>query len=415
MKNIWIFNHYIIPPTIEEGHRHVKFATQLSSRGYKLVLFYSSYLHRLKFNVIEGKQKYKIDEIDNVKYVGLKTRSYKGNKLSRVMNMIDYFIAMLKSNNIFENKINRPDIIIASSVHPLTCIAGIMMSRKLNVPCIVEIRDLWPLTLVEFGKIRSKSLIAKAMYSAEKWIYKNADKIIFTMEGGVDYVKEQGWLPVVDLTKIYHINNGIDLEKFNNQKVIYEYKDKDLDDDCIFKVIYTGSLGEANAPGFIIETSKELINYSQIKIIIFGDGSQKKQLQEYCRNNNISNIVFKGRVDKKYIPNILSKGNLNIFSGFDTDLYKYGISLNKLFDYFASGKPTLSNLKCGYDLLERYKCGETIKEYTPRAFAEGILNYYLMNEFEYNSYCKNALTAARDYDFKHLTTKLIDIVNSCDN
>src|SRR5690554_1429821 len=131
MKNIWIFNHYIIPPSIEEGHRHVKFANRLVERGYKPVLFYSSYLHRLKFNVIEGKQSFKIEEVDDVKYIGLKTRSYTGNKLNRVFNMIDYFVGMFKVSSALGKQINKPDVVIASSVHPLTCIAGIMISQKL--------------------------------------------------------------------------------------------------------------------------------------------------------------------------------------------------------------------------------------------------------------------------------------------
>lgn len=410
MKNIWILNHYIIPPSIEDGHRHVKFANQLVRRGYKPVLMYSSYIHRLKFNIIEGPEKYKINEIDNIKYIGFKTRSYKGNKLGRVMNMMDYFIAILKSTNITKNKVNKPDIIMASSVHPLTCVAGIMISKKLNIPCIVEIRDLWPLTLIEFGKVRRNSLIARVMFLGERWIYKNADKIIFTMEGGIDYIKEQCWDDVVDLKKVYHINNGIDLEKFNTQRKVYEYKDSDLDDNNTFKIIYSGSLGEANAPKIIIETAKQLIGYDQLKVIIFGDGSQKKILEEYCKNNNLSNVVFKGRVDKKYIPNILSKGDLNIFTGKHINLYKYGISLNKMFDYFASGKPTLSNIECGYNIIKKYKCGITVEGGSIEALTEGILKFYNMTKEEYNIYCKNALLAAEDFDFRVLTDKLEAVI-----
>lgn len=32
-----------------------------------------------------------------------------------------------------------------------------------------------------------------------------------------------------------------------------------------------------------------------------------------------------------------------------------------MFDYFASGIPTLSNMECGYDMLEEYNCGMTVK------------------------------------------------------
>ena len=77
-----------------------------------------------------------------------------------------------------------------------------------------------------------------------------------------------------------------------------------------------------------------------------------------------------------------------------------------MFEYFASGKPTLSNIKCGYDILEKYKCGITVNGGSAEALAEGILKFYNMPKEEYNIYCKNAFEAARDFDFIILTDKL---------
>ena len=46
-------------------------------------------------------------------------------------------------------KFQKPDVIMATSVHPFTCVAGILIAKKYHCPCVVEIADLWPLTLVE--------------------------------------------------------------------------------------------------------------------------------------------------------------------------------------------------------------------------------------------------------------------------
>ena len=143
---------------------------------------------------------------------------------------------------------------------------------------------------------------------------------------------------------------------------------------------------------------------------MFGDGYQKKELEKYVENNNINNVIFKGKVEKKYIPNILSKSNLNVFTGKHIYLYKYGLSLNKMFEYYASGKPTLSNIECGYDMLEKYNCGMTVKGGSPKALAEGILKFYNMPKEEYDMYCENALEAAQDFDFKILTDKLEKVI-----
>jgi len=81
-----------------------------------------------------------------------------------------------------------------------------------------------------------------------------------------------------------------------------------------------------------------------------------------------------------------------------------------MFDYFASGKPVVSNVECGYDMLEKYNCGITVKGGSAEALAEGILKFYNMPKQEYDTYCKNALRAAQDFDFKILTDKLEEVI-----
>jgi len=96
-----------------------------------------------------------------------------------------------------------------------------------------------------------------------------------------------------------------------------------------------------------------------IRFYIFGDGPERQYLENYIIENKITNVVFKGKVDKKYIPNILSKSNLNIFClEYLPNLFKYGLSPNKMFEYFASGKPVISNVECSYDMLKKYNCGK---------------------------------------------------------
>ena len=71
-----------------------------------------------------------------------------------------------------------------------------------------------------------------------------------------------------------------------------------------------------------------------------------------CKKETISNVIFKEKwVNPKYIPYILSKSNLNILNYIPNYIWKYGAIQNKLFQYLASGKPILSNLKMGYCLI----------------------------------------------------------------
>src|SRR5690606_22648673 len=113
---------------------------------------------------------------------------------------------------------------------------------------------------------------------------------------------------------------------------------------------------------------------------------------------------------KKYVPFLLSKSDLNILHFQQSSLKKYGASLNKLFEYFASGKPTISDCEFGYDLIKKYNCGFVVDNASPKQLADTIIQISKLPKEEYQIYCNNARLAAQDYDFKVLTKKLIDIV-----
>ena len=76
--------------------------------------------------------------------------------------------------------------------------------------------------------------------------------------------------------------------------------------------------------------------------LIWGDGDEREVLEQRVVDEHINNVVFKGRVEKKYIPYITSQADLNIAHNTPTELFRFGISFNKIFDYMAAGKPTLS-------------------------------------------------------------------------
>ena len=70
----------------------------------------------------------------------------------------------------------------ASSVHPLTMVAGIKIAKSLVFLAFVKY-DLWPESLVAYGIIKANPIL-KLLYTGEKWIYKNADAIVMTWKGG---------------------------------------------------------------------------------------------------------------------------------------------------------------------------------------------------------------------------------------
>ncbi|NLD48706.1 MAG: glycosyltransferase family 4 protein [Clostridiaceae bacterium] len=311
--------------------------------------------------------------------------------------------------------LERPDVIIGSSAHPLAAIAAIKLAKKYKCKAIVEIRDLWPESFVAYGLIKRKNPIMKLLYVGERWIYKKADKLIFTMEGGRDYIIKKGWDTgsggTVDLKKVFHINNGVDLEAFEYNREHYQIEDEDLNEDNVFKVVYAGSIRMVNKVSLLLDVAKILNEKGEynIKFLIWGDGDEKDELESRAKEEGLTNVCFKGRVEKKYIPYITSQSQLNIALGESLPLYRFGGSMNKMFDYLAAEKPILFTFKLGYSILDKYGTGIELSDSSPRSIADNILYFNNLPADDYNKYCVNSRGAAMDYDFVRLTERLIEI------
>lgn len=413
MKTVWIFNHYAAGMFISHGGRHYSFAKYLIKAGYKVRIFCASSLHNQDKNLIIDGRLYYEDICDNIPYVVIKCRSYSGNGWARILNIFDFYQGLHKTAKHFE----KPDVIIGSSVHPLACVAAIKLARRYHCKAIAEIRDLWPENIVTTGIRKSSSLAVQLLYRLEKWIYAMADEVIFTFEGGRDYIIDKAWDQdhggPVDLSKVHHINNGVDLEVFDYNREHYQLADPDLDDPAVFKVVYTGAVRFVNHLGALVDVAQVLLNEggANIKIIVYGEGNEREKLEQKCWQLALNNIVFKGAVEKKYIPYVLSRCDLNLIQALSLPSVNYGISQNKSFEYMASGKPILSAYSGKYDYIEDCGCGISLSSTDPEIYANAIIKFAQMPAGEYEGFCTRSREAAKEYDFALLTQKLIKLLD----
>ena len=408
MKDLWIFNHYATRMYEDSAGRHYWFAKNLVDNGYYTTIFCANTIHNSTktIPIVEGK--YTTSSISGIPFVFVKTVATASNGLKRVLNMLVFAYNLLNVSKKYVKKHKKPSMILASSVHPFTLLAGQIIAKRLKIPCICEIRDLWPESLVTYGIFRKRRLLLSFLYYCEKLIYRKADKLIFTMEGCKDYIIEKGWDKSsggpIDLNKIYHINNGVDLESFTYNQNHFILPDEDLDNPNIFTVVYVGSIRRANNLEILLDAAK-LTDCKQIRYLVWGSGDRLDALKKRCEDEQILNILFKGFVQKEFIPSIVSRADVNLINSEFLQVMRFGGSLNKMFDYFAAGKPIIQNVEIAYGLLERYSCGEIVMN-TPDATAKAVRKFFTMPKQQYLVYCENAKKAATDYDFPILTQKL---------
>jgi glycosyltransferase involved in cell wall biosynthesis len=414
-KNIWIWNHYATNMFKDQAGRHYWFAENLINKGYNPTVFCASTIHNSNENIDTGTQKYVSNKVNGIPFVFVKSPDYKGNGKTRIKNMIAFYRNIFPVAREYAKLHGKPDVILASSVHPLTLVAGIKIAKEFGIPCICEVRDLWPESIVAYGALKRNSVIARVLYQGEKWIYKKADSIIMTWEGGKDYIVNQGWDRHIDLAKVNHVNNGVVIDTFDNNTQKYKIIDSDLDNKDFKNVVYAGSIRKVNNLGMLLDAAKLIKDQGKadIRFLIYGSGDECELLKKRCEEENIDNVIFKGRVEKKYVPSILKKAYINILHNSSTSLDQYGQSQNKFFEYLAAGKCIVQTYSTGYSICERHDCGISAPVQNAEEIAKTIITACSV-EKRNKIMGKNAREAAYEFDFNRLTEKLIDIIENVD-
>lgn len=400
---IWIVSHYTCPPDMESCTKTVKYAEELTKRGHNVTLITASTVHNTDINLVPSDKLYINKKYGELNFIHIKCSNYRGSGIKRIINLKQFQHRFKKVMKNFE----KPDVIVGMC----NCInyKGICeYAKKNNVPYVNETRDLWPLSIVEYKNISDRNPIIRYLYGQERKMYEFADALIFSMEGGWDYIKDKKWDKSINPQKVFNINNGLDIKLQNEQREKFTIDDCDLSDDK-FKVVYAGSIRMVNSVDLLVKAAERLMSYP-IEFLIYGDGDDRAELEKYCKNNGVTNVKFKGEVKKKYIPYICAQANINFISVKETGVSKYGVSWNKLFDYMNAGKPILSTVSVNYDLLRRYDCGISLSDQSPESIAEAVLYFYNMPKEEYDRMSVNAKNAVKDFDYSVLTDKLEKVI-----
>lgn len=398
--NIWYLHHYATPYELPGLHRPFEFGDYFCKDGHTLTVFSSSYLHYADKNVIEDRSRYTVKEYDGVSTVFVRTCGYANSGIKRVINMFQYAWRLPHIARRYKKSTAKPDVIVASSPHPLAMLAGLWIARRMKVPCICEVRDFWPEVFFFGGALKEKSLVGRMLLAGERFIYTKADGLTFLKEGDHTYIQERGWDTEsggkIDLAKRIYVNNGVDLKAYDERMKEFVYEDEDFADDR-FTVVYCGTIRFVNNLDLLLDTAKLLGD--DYRFLVFGTGNCVEALQKRIDDEQIGNVKLKGYVDTRMIPSVLSHASVNLLNYSGTAYnWSRGNSSNKLFEYLASGKPVVSTVKMGYDILERYSCGFSVENTTPEEVAREIRRVREMEPDAYETACKNARLAAQEFD-----------------
>lgn len=291
----------------------------------------------------------------------------KANTLARLI----HYLSFMVSSFITRRKIEKPDIIIATSPPLFTGLIGIIFKKLWRVPIILDIRDLWPESVESVGAVKNKKLLRQGEKLAH-WMYKSANRITATSPG------IQKNLPESMQEKIIILPNGAELNLFGegirNQDARSAWMRKKWNLGGKFAVLYTGNLGLAQAPEIFVKTAEILKQVQDdIVFLLVGSGVLLPKIEKEAREKNLTNIIFAGNQPRNRMPEFVAAANVCIIPYKKADTFRNTLP-SKMFDYMAGGKPIIINLKGeASELIAQAQCGLLAKEEDPHDLARLIL------------------------------------------
>jgi glycosyltransferase involved in cell wall biosynthesis len=202
----------------------------------------------------------------------------------------------------------------------------------------------------------------------EKFLYKKADKIISSLPYAYNHINN-----FVSKEKFIWISNGVDL---NNIK----YTKKQKTDK--FVICYMGAIGVSNNLDLLVDVAKRLKNKEDIYFRIIGSGVEKEKLKNRVNVEKLNNISIESAVSKDKVSGILQLSDVLFLSLIDSPLYRFGISLNKLFDYMAAGRVVLFAGTSKNNPIKDAQVGYIIGSDDIDALERAILEIYFLKQSE---------------------------------
>lgn len=359
---IWIVNHYALPPNRPGGTRHFALAKELRRRGYQVVIVASSFDHQRRLETrLKPGEPFQLAEEEGVPFLWLRTLPYRGNDISRVLNMLSFALSVLTQAR--HAIVGKPDLIIGSSPHPFAALAAQLLSRRYKIPFVLEVRDLWPQSLVELGSFSSRHPLIMFLEQLERYLYRRAHAIVTLLPLAHEHMVKKG----APGERIYWIPNGVDMEQVPlPQPPAHKRR---------LVALYAGAHGIANNLDLILDAAYLLKVKgwdSAIEFKLIGDGPEKSRLIERARSLGLANVRFEDPIPKNHVFKVLSDGDILLLALKDSPLFRFGVSPNKLFDYMAVARPIVFAGNSPGNPVEQAQAGYVVSPSRPEELAQAI-------------------------------------------
>lgn len=262
------------------------------------------------------------------------------------------------------------DLVFATSTPLSVGIPGMRGARRLGVPFVFEVRDLWPELPIAMGIIRNP-LLQWYTRRLERRIYFSARHIVALAPGIQEGICRTGY----PRERTSMIPNASDLDLFRPDDAPLEDPRFGSPED--FRLVFTGAHGLANGLDAVLDAACELRRrgVQGVRFVFIGEGGQRERLIRRSVSEGLAECTsWVPLVPKEELARLLPRMDTGMMILKNVPAFYYGTSPNKFFDYIACGLPVLNNYP-GWlaDMIREHRCGLAVPPDDPQAFADAVL------------------------------------------
>lgn len=267
------------------------------------------------------------------------------------------------------------DVIYAGSTPPTQGLLCGLVKKRLKVPFVYNLQDIFPDSLVNAGMTQKGSFIWKTGRIIEDFTYSHADKIITISDDFKRNIMEKG-VPeekIVVIPNWVNTDNVYPVERESN--ILFDRYNLDRSK---FYICYSGNIGHSQNLELLLETAKLIRNkLPDIVFVLIGEGAAKEELVELVKKNGLDNIVILPFQPYEDIAHVFSLGDVGLI------ISKPGIGgssvPSKTWSIMAASRPILASFDRDSELaklIETTKSGIVVEENTADGLGNAIQYLY---------------------------------------
>lgn len=250
--------------------------------------------------------------------------------LRRVANYLLFALTAVLASRRAE----RPDVVVATSPQFFCGVAGAIVARRKRRPFVLEVRDLWPKSIVELGQLSEGPLLS-ALEAIERWLYRSAAGIVVNTRTFRDHITTCG---VAD-DAIELVYNGIDPNLFRprpaNRALLARHALADR-----FTVAYVGTLGLAHGLTLLVDVAERLRTRSEIHFVLIGDGADREKIEADVARRGLDNFHLLGLQPRDTMPDWIASMDVLLVMLRDLPVFETVIP-SKIFEFLAQERPVI--------------------------------------------------------------------------